>query len=260
MSLELSPWVLAWCATAMACGGLIKGVLGVGTPLLTVPMIALVLPVHHAVVIMAIPVVVANLWQAFDAERPVETTKRFWPAFVALLVGTWIGVRILSGIDEQALLIVVGVLVICFTLIQGSPFKITIPPRLEKPAGAAFCGSAGLIGGLSSMFGPMMILYLVSLPSLDKNRFVNTISFLYVGAVVPWTVMLVAVGVLDARLALMSGLSVIPLFVGLVLGRAIRKHVEETVFYRLVLGVLILSGASMIWRAWQHGATATIGG
>lgn len=249
MNLDLAPWILAWCALAMALGGLVKGVLGVGTPLLTVPMMALALPIHEAVAIMAVPVVVANLWQAYDAERPVETIKRFWPALIALLAGTWFGVWILSGIEEDVLLTVVGILVICFTLIQGSKRKIMIPAHLERVAGIAFCGSAGLIGGLSSMFGPMMILYLVSLPALEKDKFVNTISFLYVGAVVPWAVLLIAMEVLDARLLAVSGLAVIPLAAGLLIGRSIRKHVKDSIFYRLILGILIVSGASMIWRA-----------
>lgn len=253
MIFELSPWVIAWCALAMACGGLIKGLLGIGTPLLTVPMMALVLPVHHAVVIMAFPVVVANLWQVYDADQPVATIKRFWPAFVALLIGTWVGVKVLTGIDEKTLLFVVGTLVICFTLVQASPGKITIPSAMEKPAGAAFCGISGVIGGLSSMFGPMLILYLVSLATLDKNRFVNTISFLYIGAVVPWVIIMIMVGVLDGRLAIMSALAVVPLAIGLAAGRVLRKRVEETIFHRLVLGVLIVSGISMIWRAWQYG-------
>ncbi len=260
MLFDLTIAIIAWCALAMMCGGFIKGLLGIGTPLLTVPMMALVLPVHDAVVIMAFPVVVANLWQVYDADRPVATIKRFWPAFVALLIGTLVGVEIFTGIDEQTLLILVGILVICFTILQGSPRKITIPTRLEKPAGFAFCGSAGIIGGLSSMFGPMMILYLVSLPALDKNRFVNTISFLYVGAVVPWVVIMVAVGVLDAPLAIMSALAVIPLSIGLLIGRLVRKHVQEAIFYRMVLGVLILSGISMIWRAWHYGAVNSVAG
>ena len=255
MIFDLTLWIIAWCALAMLCGGFIKGLLGIGTPLLTVPMMALVLPVHDAVVIMAFPVVVANLWQVYDADQPVATIKRFWPAFVALVLGTLAGVKIFTGIDETALLLIVGILVICFTILQGSSRKITIRKNLEKPAGVAFCGSAGIIGGLSSMFGPMMILYLVSLPALDKDRFVNTISFFYVGAVVPWVVIMVIAGVLDQSLAILSALAVAPLAVGLFIGRLVRKHVQEAFFYRMVLGVLIISGITMMWRAWQLNAT-----
>ena len=247
--------VLTWCALAMLCGGLIKGSLGVGTPLLTVPMLAMVLPPQQAVAIMAMPVIVANLWQVKDAGNPRQTLVRFWPAFLALLAGTWIGVRILSGINEQALLFVVGIAVICFTLLQGSPRKITISARHEKLTGVGFCSASGIIGGLSSMFGPMLILYLVSLGSLNKNQFVGTISFLYVGAVVPWVLILVYHGILDGALAWASTLAVIPLIVGLAAGRAIRKRIREGLFHRLILGILLVSGASMLWRAWEFGST-----
>ncbi|MGB1612514.1 MAG: hypothetical protein ACPHCM_03420, partial [Arenicellales bacterium] len=56
---ELDMWIIVWCGFALFCGGLIKGTLGVGTPLLTVPLMALVVPAQTAVVLMAIPVVVA---------------------------------------------------------------------------------------------------------------------------------------------------------------------------------------------------------
>ncbi|MCP4387503.1 MAG: TSUP family transporter, partial [Gammaproteobacteria bacterium] len=69
MLTEYGPGIVAWCFFALCCGGFIKGALGVGTPLLTVPMMAQVLPPQMAIAIMAIPVVVANLWQFAQAER-----------------------------------------------------------------------------------------------------------------------------------------------------------------------------------------------
>ena len=201
----------------------------------------------------------ANLWQVYDAQNPVATVRRFWPAFVSLVAGTWLGVNILDGIDERTLLYIVGILVICFTLIQASPHKVSIPTRYEKIAGVGFCGSAGVIGGLSSLFGPMLILYLVSIPNLNKDRFVNTISFLYIGAVVPWVIIMIAFGVLDSRLASLSALAVIPLAGGLAVGRMVRKRVREKLFYRLVLGVLVLSGGTLLWRAWQYAEPAVSG-
>jgi uncharacterized membrane protein YfcA len=99
---EYEFWIIAWCFFAIVCGGFIKGALGVGTPLLTVPMMAIVLPPQVAIAVMAIPVVVVNLWQFAQAPASSSVVKRFWPAFGGVLIGTWIGVQILSTIDERS--------------------------------------------------------------------------------------------------------------------------------------------------------------
>ncbi len=248
---EYTPWIIAWCFFALLCGGLIKGALGVGTPLLTVPMMAQVLPPQHAIAIMAIPVVIANLWQFAQAERRGAAITRFWPAFVAILVGTWIGVKILSVIDEQALLILVGVAVIAFALLQGSRFRLHLPANLIKPAGVFFGGASGLIGGISSFFGPMLITYLISIRDLDKNQFVSTISFLYVSAVVPWAITLYLFGILDRQLLLLSTFATVPVTLGLLLGQRARSRISDARFHYLIIAILIVSGLSMLWRAYQ---------
>ena len=246
---EFSMLVIAWCFIALLCGGLIKGALGVGTPLLTVPLMALVLPAQTAVAIMAIPVVVANLWQASQAKRLAAVVSRFWPAFGAVLAGTYIGVAILSTIDERALLLFVGVVVIAFTILQGSSYSFNLSSAMEKPAGVAFGLSSGVIGGVSSMFGPMLILYLVSAQDLDKNQFVGAISFLYVAAVVPWALILYAFGILDMRLFMLSVAATVPVTLGLIIGQNLRQRISEQRFHRLVLLILLLSGGTMLWRA-----------
>ena len=251
MFAEYGPGIVAWCFLALWLGGFIKGALGVGTPLLTVPMMALVLPPQMAVAIMAIPVVVANLWQFAQAGRPAEAARRFWPAFLAILAGTWVGVNILASIDDRTLLVVVGVAVIVFAIMQGSRFRLQLPDALVKPAGLFFGGASGLIGGISSFFGPMLITYLISVRDLDKDQFVSSISFLYVSAVVPWTIMLYLYGILDQRLLLYSALATIPVTIGLMIGQRIRRLISETRFRYLIIGILIVSAVSMLWRAYQ---------
>jgi uncharacterized membrane protein YfcA len=248
---EYGHWIVAWCFFALCCGGFIKGALGVGTPLLTVPMMAQVLPPQMAIAIMAVPVVVANLWQFAQAERSRAVVARFWPTLVAILIGSLIGVKILSVIDEKTLLVLVGAAVIAFALLQGSRFRLHLPDRLVKPAGVLFGGASGLIGGVSSFFGPMLITYLISIRGLGKNQFVSTISFLYVSAVVPWALTLYIFGILDQRLLLYSALATLPVTLGLLGGQRMRKHISETRFQKLIIVVLIISGSSMLWRAYQ---------
>tara|TARA_Y100001934_G_scaffold248530_1_gene309192 strand:- start:8 stop:760 length:753 start_codon:yes stop_codon:yes gene_type:complete len=246
---EFDLLVIAWCAVALFCGGLIKGTLGVGTPLLTVPLMALVLPAQMAVILMAIPVVVANLWQALKAGSLYASATRFWPVFISILVGTYGGVAILASINERALLLVVGAVVIAAAILQASSYRLNLTRSLEKPSGVFFGLASGVVGGLSSMFGPMLIIYLVSIPGLDKERFVATISFLYIACVVPWTIMLWWFGILHQDLALLSGLATIPVVVGLFVGEAFRKRVSDARFQKMVLIVLLLSGGAMLWRA-----------
>ncbi len=246
---EYDPLIIAWCSFALFCGGLIKGTLGVGTPLLTVPLMALVLPVQTAVALMAIPVVVANVWQALQAKQIGTVVGRFWPSFVAILFGTYAGVAIRSAIDERSLLLFVGFVVIAFTLLQASTYKLHLPAALEKPAGVVFGLASGVIGGLSSMFGPMLIIYLVSIRNLDKERFVASISFLYLACVVPWTIILLWFGILDVPLALMSAAATVPVAAGLAMGRRLRGRVSDQRFNRLILVVLMASGGTMLWRA-----------
>ncbi len=251
MLAEYGPTIVTWCFFALLCGGFIKGALGVGTPLLTVPMMALVLPPQMAIAIMAIPVVVANLWQFAQAERGSAVISRLWPAFLAILVGTWVGVKILSVIDETTLLVLVGVAVIAFALLQGSRFRLHLPDPLVRPAGVFFGGASGLIGGLSSFFGPMLIIYLISIRGLSKNQFVSSISFLYVSAVVPWAIALYLFGILDQRLLIYSALATIPVTIGLLLGQRIRQRISDARFQYLIIGILVVSGVSMLWRAYH---------
>jgi uncharacterized membrane protein YfcA len=204
-----------------------------------------------AIAIMAVPVVVANLWQFAQAERSRTVVARFWPTLVAILIGSLIGVKILSIIDEKALMVLVGAAVIAFALLQGSKFRLHLPDRLVKPAGVLFGGASGLIGGVSSFFGPMLITYLISIRGLSKNQFVSSISFLYVSAVVPWALTLYIFGILDQRLLLYSALATLPVTLGLLGGQRVRKHISEARFQSLIIVILVVSGASMLWRAYQ---------
>lgn len=249
---EFTPVIIVWCFFALLCGGLIKGTLGVGTPLLTVPLMALVVPPQTAVAVMAVPVVIANVWQAFQARQLPAVAARFWPAFIAVLIGTYVGVRILLSIDERDLLLLVGLVVIAFSVLQSSTtYRINIPPTMEKQAGVAFGFASGVIGGVSSMFGPMLIIYLVSLRTLSKDQFVGAISFLYISAVVPWALILYLFGILDKKMIVLSTAAAVPVTIGLVIGRRLRNNISEQRFNRLVLTILLASGGTMLWRAFN---------
>jgi len=211
---------------------------------------ALALPPQTAIVLMAVPVVVANVWQTLRAPRADLLIGRFWPAFAALLVGMWLGLGILTRIDEKALMTVVGIAVIAFALAHSSGLRLNLPARLEKAAGVGFGFAAGVIGGVCSFFGPFLIIYMMSLADLRKEQFIGAIGFLYAGAVVPWTILLYHRGIMDDALLAYSTGAVLPVAVGMAAGAALRRFVSERRFRALILTVLVVSGGVILARAW----------
>ena len=91
MGLELSNdllMVIAICATAILCGGVIKGTLGVGLPLFAVPVMSLFISSTQAIALVSIPVLVSNIWQVWQEGSLKTSLKRFWPLMLTQAILT----------------------------------------------------------------------------------------------------------------------------------------------------------------------------
>lgn len=83
----------------------------------------MVLPAQVAIVLMAIPIVFANLWQAVNAPNLKVLAIRYWPAGLALLAGTYTGINILSSIDEKTLLLTLATIPVLAGLAVGQQIR-----------------------------------------------------------------------------------------------------------------------------------------
>ena len=72
----------------MVMGGLVKGTLGVGLPLVAVPLLSLLLPAPQAMGLLVVPVLASNLLQAWQGGRLGFALRRFGPLMLAQLAAT----------------------------------------------------------------------------------------------------------------------------------------------------------------------------
>lgn len=98
------------------------------------------------------------------------------------------------------------------------------------------------------MFGPLLVLYLLAL-DLRKNEFVQAVSMLFLWAVIPWVIALVAFGMLDPHTALLSLAASVPTLLGIALGQLLRKRIDDTRFRGAVLFLVALSASVMLAQA-----------
>ena len=103
-------------------GGVVKGAIGVGLPMLAVPMMSLVMPAPQAMALVAVPVMGSNLWQVWTVGQWRQNLRRFWPLSLAQLFATVLTVRMTLELDVRHLnRMLAGVLVLAVVLMAFKP-------------------------------------------------------------------------------------------------------------------------------------------
>jgi hypothetical protein len=240
--------VVAVAMAAFLAAGTVKGVLGVGLPMIAVPLIASVTSPAHAVALASVPIVVSNAWQAFHGGHMKDCVRRLWPMLAAVIAGAAVGVQILATFDQQVVSGILGIVLVVFTALQAMPRGFTLDARGERWLGPPLGLLGGLLGGVSSLFGPLLILYLVAL-RMPKDVFIAAVALLFFTGSLPLFLGLVAHGILSPQQIALSALSSLPVIAGLVIGRRVRRHVPQALFEKALFVVLILIGLNLIRRA-----------
>ena len=241
----MTPTVMVLSALALFAGGAVKGLVGIGIPLVSLSLLSLFLPLADAVILLPVPIIVANVWQSIVTPHFVSAIRRFWPLVLAMLIGTVAGAHVLTALDAASLNLLVGTLVVLFTLSSIMNPELRLPVRFERGVGVVAGAVGGFMGGISALFGPPIILYLTSL-RLDRESFVGVISSIYLCSAVGLVIVFGSVGVMSQAQFVESAVASVPLMLGVWAGQRFRGGIREVVFRKLLLVVVLGVGVRLI--------------
>jgi uncharacterized membrane protein YfcA len=232
----------------LVLGGSAKGALGIGLPLVSVPLTAQFLHLPVVIGLLTVPMVATNIGQAFEGGGTMLTLRRLWPMLGALVLGTLAGTHLLISSDRRMLNGLVGAALVLIAAVMLCQPRRRLSPSAERWGGPLIGLSAGLLGGMSGMFGPPLIVYLVGL-DLHPDLFVKQISILFLAATVTLLVALGTMGGLSTTDLLISAVALLPIQLGLLLGRSLRRRIRPAFFCAAVLCVLAWGGIDLLRRA-----------
>ena len=101
---------------AIFCGGLVKGTLGVGMPMLAVPIIAFVLPPTTAMILLCFPILCSNFLQ-MNVQKGIGS-YRFLPLILMLILGIIIGGRLILEIEMNTISIIIALSIISSAIVN----------------------------------------------------------------------------------------------------------------------------------------------
>jgi uncharacterized membrane protein YfcA len=244
-------WTIAACAAVMGAGGFVKGAVGFAMPMVALSGLGLFLTAQDAIALMVLPSAISNLWQMFRQGRAAarETFARFWKLNLAMAVMLALSAQLVPRIDSDTLFVIVGVTVSAAALVQlvglGPAAREDAPRRglLETAIGLF----AGAIGGVTGVWGPPVLFYLIALGTEKRTQ----VRMLGINFGIGWAVLTLAhlkSGVLNAATIPVSAAMLLPVLAGMALGMGLQDRMDAARFRRITLVVLCAAGLNLLRR------------
>ena len=238
------PTIIIIIILAVLAGGLVKGTLGFGMPMVALPIIAFIIPPTTAMILLCAPIFLTNFLQI--KFRQGVSSYRFLPMFLCLIIGLIIGARLILEIDVKTITQIIAVSIIFAALVNCFGIKIkNINKNHENTITSLIGFGSGILGGLSTFYGPPMLAYLVAV-DLPKEKFVRTVSTMYFIGSFPLYGSLIYYGFATKEDLIFSLILIIPAFIAQQVGTKIRDKFNQKQFRLCILITLILLGFSLL--------------
>mgnify|MGYP000293454772 FL=1 len=238
------PFIILVIILAVLSGGLVKGTLGFGMPMVALPIIAFVLPATTAMILLCAPIILTNFLQIKFNQG--VSSYRFLPMFLSMILGLIIGARLILEININTITQIIALSIIFAALVNCFGIKINnINTKSEKTITIILGFGSGILGGLSTFYGPPMLAYLVA-ADLPKEKFVRTVSTMYFIGSFPLYGSLIYYGFATTQDLIVSLGLLIPAFISQQIGTKIRDKINQKQFRICILATLIILGVSLL--------------
>ena len=230
---------------ALCLGGFTKGVISWGFPLVSLPILTIALPPTSAIFLLFFPIIFANIREI--KIKNWKTYKKLIPFSLGIFCGIIIGSVIFHTSNSDIISIAIGITIIICGVINFVGFKINEKYLLKPFFGLSYGLVSGIIGGMTTVLGPFMIIYLVSL-NLSKNIFSEFVSLGVFSTLIPLYGMFFIYQDVVISDFFASGLAIIPALLMQFLGLKIRNIIPQEKFRKMTLTLLITVGFLVIFK------------
>ena len=227
-------------------GGVLKGAVGLGTPVIAVPAIAAFFGVPFAVAVLILPNIVTNSLQAwqFRAERH---HLPFLNVFVgAGLIGVLAGTWVLTTLAPDTLALALALIVVAYIIVRVARPDWRIAAAAAPRLAIVLGGISGVLQGATGISAPTSVTFLNAL-RLTRPQFVLAVSALFAGFAYVQLPALAVAGIFDRQVAAISLVAVAPVLLGMVVGNHLAARLNPRTFDIVILVVLAGIAAKLFY-------------
>jgi uncharacterized protein len=240
--------IIAGVVSSLIVAGLLKGTIGVGMPIVALPLLSLFIDIKSATMLLSMPLIFSNLPQALEGGKTGRCLMQLMPVFLGMIPGLFLGVRVLLALDANVARIIAGLVLMAVAGVTLLAPKLQIRSRWVLPTGITFGFFGGIMGGTAAMAGPLVFIFLLA-KGLRGMAFTKEASLYLVLSSALLAILLMAsheFGWLDVAV---SAAATLPVVIGMYAGQHMRDKIAPETFRKLVLFAVIAAAAALL----RHG-------
>lgn len=234
-------------AASLLAAGFMKGVSGMGLPVVATPILAALYDLHTAIAVTIPATLLTDVPILYTFRAEWRQARRLIPILLPAVVGIVVGTQILVTVDPASLRVLLGVLVIGFVLVAHFRLLPRLSERLARRIAPGVAVAAGVLQGTAGQSGPVISMYFFQL-ELPRPAFLFVINAFFLVVDSAQMLSLIAHGFYtpgrSAQAVAVACLSVPTLLLAL----RLQGRISEDLFRRAVLMVLALTGTMLVVR------------
>jgi len=229
-------------------GGLVKGTIGVGLPTVTLTLLSFFFDIKDSISFILIPVILTNLFQMLDGKNLksiFQQTKFFLLTSVVFVIP---GFLILRAIDSKIILIILASLLVLNSSLVLFNKIITIKKHDSFLAQFWIGALTGITTGVTSIY-TMPFIFLIQSLKFSKEKLIQLMGLSFFLYSLSQFALFYSFSMIDEKVLLFSSIACLPILLGVIAGKYLRKILSEQIFKKLFNYMLLISGLTIIIKS-----------
>src|SRR3981081_1993555 len=153
--------IIAAVVCSLIVAGLLKGIIGVGMPVVALPLLSLFIDIKSAAMLLSMPLIFSNLPQALEGGKTGRCLMQLMAVILGMIPGLFLGVRVLLALDANVAKIIAGLVLMGVGAVTLLAPKLQLQSRLVLATGITFGFLGGILGGIAAMPGTLGFTFLL---------------------------------------------------------------------------------------------------
>lgn len=239
---------LIFIGAVFALAGLVKGVIGLGLPTISMGLLAIVMPSIEAAAILILPSFITNAWQMLAGPALGTIIRRLWPTMIAVCLGTWAGIGLMTGASSRYGTALLGIALAIYAITGLVELRFSTPKSMETVLGPLIGGTTGVITAATGVFVIPAVPYLQAI-GLKKEELVQALGLSFTVSTLALAVNVAAEGGINVSVAGTTVAALALACAGMWVGQIIRLRLSPVAFRRWFFSGLLLLGLYQVARS-----------